>query len=208
MKNLNYYIFSAVIFVLLTCLLFTCNQTGVYRKENKKLNQEYKEIEKDKKALGKELAKLQTKYDVLDKADKSLKDSIGKVETHNNKLKKDLGKAKNELAAYRRITPITTGDSLCDNVIAEYDTLVAGLNLEISLKDSIIIIKDDKIYNLNKQLINRELAYVMTNEQLGLQQGIIDNQRIQVRKLKTNNIILGTTGGAVALGLILGLILK
>jgi len=48
----------------------------------------------------------------------------------------------------------------------------------------------------------------MTNEQLGLQQDVIDNQKIQIRKLRTNNIVLGTTGGAVALGLILGLILK
>lgn len=208
MKNLNYYIFSAIIFVLITSLLLTCNQTTVYRKENKKLTKEYKDIEKEKKALGKELAGLQTKYSVLEKADKALKDNIDKVEKYNSKLKKDLGKAKSELAAYRKVTPATPGDLLCDEVIAEYDTLLAGMSLELILKDSVITIKNDKIYNLNKQLINRELAYTMTNEQLGLQQGIIDNQRIQIRKLRTNNIVLGTTGGAVALGLILGLILK
>lgn len=208
MKNLNYYIFSAVIFVLFTCLLLKCNETGIYRKDIKKLTKQYQDIEKEKKALGKELAGLQTKYAVLEKADKALKDNVDKVEKYNSKLRKDLGKAKSELAAYRKVTPATAGDSLCDEVIAEYDTLLAGMSLELTLKDSVIVVKNDKIYNLNKQLINRELAYTMTNEQLGLQQGIIDNQRIQIRKLRTNNIILGTTGGAVALGLILGLILK
>lgn len=208
MKNLNYYILSAVIFVLFTCLLLKCNETGIYRKDIKKLTKQYQDIEKDKKALGKELAGLQTKYAILEKADKILKDNVDKVEKYNSKLKKDLGKAKSELAAYRRITPATPGDSLCDEVIAEYDTLLAGLSLELTLKDSVIVVKNDKIYNLNKQLINRELTYAMTNEQLGLQQDVIDNQKIQIRKLRTNNIVLGTTGGAVALGLILGLILK
>jgi len=206
MKNLNY-ILAALVFVLFTSLLITCNNTSIERKETKKLAKEYKELEKQKKELGKQLAQFQTKYAALEKKDSALQRSIGLIQVNNSKLKKDLSKAKSELAAYRKVNPVTPGDSLCDQVIAECDTLISGISLVLVAKDSLIIVKNSKINNLQKQLINRELAFAMSNDQLALQTGIIDNQKLQIRKLKTNNIVLGTTGGAIALGLILGLVL-
>jgi len=207
MKNLKTYtIIELVLLLLVGGLIWFWGGNQSEKKENRFLSKEYKRIEKQKDSLNTLILELKEDNSKLKKTDSTLQKTIVKVEYVNKTLKRDISTYKKRLDNYRENSPVTYADSLCDDVIASQDSLIKGQTVEIILKDSLIENKTKQTENLEEQITYKDIQYAMTHQQLRLQKDIISNKDLQIKRLKTRNIIVGTSAAAVTVGLILGII--
>lgn len=207
MKNIKTYtIIGLILLLLVGGLIWFWGGNQAEKSENKFLSKEYKKIEKQKDSLNTLILELKEDNSKLKKTDSTLQKTIVKVESVNKSLKRDVASYKKRLSDYRETSPVTYADSLCDDVIASQDSLIKGQTVEIALKDSVIKNKTEQTENLEEQITYKDIQYAMTHQQLGLQKDIISNKDLQIKRLKTRNIIVGTSAAAVTLGLVLGII--
>jgi len=207
MNKYRYLIFGIVILLLTIGLVWFWGGNQDLKKDNRQLNKEYKQLERSKDSVDKVLVQLRKDNLKLKQQDSSIQEIIEIVKVENTKITRELNKSKIELKKYRETVPMTLGDSLCDDVILSYDSLVTVQKIEIGLKDSLISNKDSQITNLDKQVANEQLKQIMLNGQLGIKDDIISNKDLQIKRLKTRTAIVGTTAGVVVIGTILSLIL-
>jgi hypothetical protein len=207
MNNNRYTLLGAILFIFVIGLIWFWGGNQDLKTDNKYLTKEYKALQKRKESVDKALVVLKKDNLKLKQQDSSIQKIIKTVKIENTKITGELKRSKKELKKYRETVPMTLGDSLCDDVILSYDSLVTVQKIEIGLKDSLISNKDSQISNLDKQVANEQLKHVMLNGQLSIQADIISNKNLQIKRLKTRTIIVGTAASAVVIGTILSLIL-
>jgi chromosome segregation ATPase len=126
---------SIIIIALLGfCLFFgyswLFNDNSGYKEKVKQLEKEYKELEKNKKAVDIDIKVIREKYDSLDVIDKKLKSDIIKLESEIKKaeteasksktkfleLKKELSVTRQKIEDFKKNPPNRTGDALLESL--------------------------------------------------------------------------------------------
>ena len=195
-KNSGYIIGFAAIACLVVFLLITCN----HRKNVIVIERENSKLQAINKTLTDEVAKSQDKILVLEK-------KIDSMEILNEKQAKDLAESMQnleyEIVKMVEETEDTTLISLFDEVAANQENLISGLENTIKLKDSIISEKDkiieSYVFATEKMSNEIERLHAENNEML-------INEMISRDKIKKRNKIIVAGGVIVAAG-IAGIIL-
>lgn len=191
-KNSGYIIGFATITCLIVILLATCNQ----RKKNVLvIERENTTLRNINKTLTDEVSKSQDKILILEK-------KIESMEILNEKQAKDLAESMQDLE-YEIIKTVeetedTTLISLFDEVAANQESLISGLENTIKLKDSIISEKDNIIESYvfaTKKMSNEiERLHAENNEML-------INEMTYKDQIKKRNKIIAAGGVIVAAGI-------
>ena len=190
-KNSGYIIGFATITCLVVILLITCNQ----RKNVIVIERENSMLRNINKTLTNEVAKSQDKILILEK-------KIESMEILNEKQAKDLAESMQnleyEIVKTVEETEDTTLISLFDEVAANQESLISGLENTIKLKDSIISEKDKIIESYvfaTEKISNKiERLHAENNEML-------INEMICKDKIKKRNRIIVAGGAIVAAGI-------
>ena len=191
-KNSGYIIGFAAIVCLVITLLATCN----HRKKNVLvIERENSKLQAINKTLTDEVAKSQDKILILEK-------KIDSMEILNEKQAKDLAESMQnleyEIVKTVEETEDTTLISLFDEVVANQESLISGLENTIKLKDSIIVEKDkiieSHVFATDKMSNEIERLHAENNEML-------INEMISRDKIKRRNKIIIAGGAIVAAGI-------
>ena len=190
-KNSGYIIGFAVIACLVVILLITCN----HRKNVLVIERENTTLRNINKTLTDEVSKSQDKILILEK-------KIESMEILNEKQAEDLAESMQDLE-YEIIKTVeetedTTLISLFDEVAANQESLISGLENTIKLKDSIISEKDkiieSYVFATEKMSNEIERLHAENNEML-------INEMICKDKIKKRNRIIVAGGAIVAAGI-------
>ena len=191
-KNSGYIIGFAVIVCLVVISIVTCNQ----RKKNVLvIERENTTLRNINKTLTDEVSKSQDKILILEK-------KIESMEILNEKQAKDLAESMQnleyEIVKTVEETEDTTLISLFDEVAANQESLISGLENTIKLKDSIISEKDkiieSYVFATEKMSNEIERLHAENNEML-------INEMICKDKIKKRNRIIVAGGAIVAAGI-------
>ena len=191
-KNSGYIIGFATIVCLVVILLATCNQ----RKKNVLvIERENTTLRNINKTLTNEVAKSQDKILILEK-------KIESMEILNEKQAKDLAESMQnleyEIVKTVEETEDTTLISLFDEVAANQESLISGLENTIKLKDSIISEKDkiieSYVFATEKMSAEIERLHAENNEML-------INEMTYKDQIKKRNKIIIAGGVIVAAGI-------
>ena len=191
-KNSGYIIGFAVIVCLVVISIVTCNQ----RKKNVLvIERENTTLRNINKTLTDEVSKSQDKILILEK-------KIESMEILNEKQAEDLAESMQDLE-YEIIKTVeetedTTLISLFDEVAANQESLISGLENTIKLKDSIISEKDkiieSYVFATEKMSNEIERLHAENNEML-------INEMTYKDKIKKRNRIIAAGGAIVAAGI-------
>ncbi len=190
-KNSGYIIAFATIVCLVVILLITCN----HRKNVIVIERENSMLRNINKALTDEVAESQDKILILE-------EKIESMEILNEKLAEDLAESMQnleyEIVKTVEETEDTTLISLFDEVAANQENLISGLENTIKLKDSIISEKDkiieSYVFATDKMSNEIERLHAENNEML-------INEMINRDKIKKRNRIIVAGGAIVAAGI-------
>ena len=190
-KNSGYIIGFAVIVCLVVISIVTCNQ----RKNVIVIERENTTLRNINKTLTDEVSKSQDKILILEK-------KIESMEILNEKQAKDLAESMQnleyEIVKTVEETEDTTLISLFDEVAANQESLISGLENTIKLKDSIISEKDkiieSYVFATEKMSNEIERLHAENNEML-------INEMICKDKIKKRNRIIVAGGAIVAAGI-------
>lgn len=191
-KNSGYIIGFATIVCLVVILLATCN----HRKKNVLVvERENTTLRNINKTLTDEVTKSQNKILILEK-------KIESMEILNEKQAKDLAESMQnleyEIVKTVEETEDTTLISLFDEVAANQESLISGLENTIKLKDSIILEKnkiiESYVFATEKMSNEIERLHAENNEML-------INEMINRDKIKKRNRIIVAGGAIVAAGI-------
>jgi hypothetical protein len=191
-KNSGHIIGFATIVCLVVILLATCNQ----RKKNVLVvERENSMLRNINKTLTDEVSKSQDKILVLE-------EKIENMEILNEKQAKDLAESMQnleyEIVKTVEETKDTTLISLFDEVAANQESLISGLENTIKLKDSVISEKDkiieSYVFATEKMSNEIERLHAENNEML-------INEMISRDKIKKRNRIIVAGGAIVAAGI-------
>ena len=190
-KNSGYIIGFATITCLVVILLITCN----HRKNVIVIERENSMLRNINKTLTDEVSKSQDKILILEK-------KIESMEILNEKQAKDLAESMQnleyEIVKTVEETEDTTLISLFDEVAANQESLISGLENTIKLKDSIISEKDkiieSYVFATEKMSNEIERLHAENNEML-------INEMICKDKIKKRNRIIAAGGVIVAAGI-------
>ena len=190
-KNSGYIIGFAVIACLVVILLITCN----HRKNVIVIERENTTLRNINKTLTDEVSKSQDKILILEK-------KIESMEILNEKQAKDLAESMQNLEYEIVKTVEETEDtaliSLFDEVAANQESLISGLENTIKLKDSVILEKDkiieSYVFATEKMSNEIERLHAENNEML-------INEIINRDKIKKRNRIIVAGGAIVAAGI-------
>ena len=190
-KNSGYIIGFAIIACLVVILLITCN----HRKNVIVIERENTTLRNINKTLTDEVSKSQDKILILEK-------KIESMEILNEKQAKDLAESMQnleyEIVKTVEETEDTTLISLFDEVAANQESLISGLENTIKLKDSIISEKDkiieSYVFATEKMSNEIERLHAENNEML-------INEMICKDKIKKRNRIIVAGGAIVAAGI-------
>ena len=191
-KNSGYIIGFAAITCLVVISIVTCNQ----RKKNVLvIERENTTLRNINKTLTDEVSKSQDKILILEK-------KIESMEILNEKQAKDLAESMQnleyEIVKTVEETEDTTLISLFDEVAANQESLISGLENTIKLKDSIISEKDkiieSYVFATEKMSNEIERLHAENNEML-------INEMTYKDKIKKRNRIIVAGGAIVAVGI-------
>ena len=191
-KNSGYIIGFAAIACLVVILLVTCNQG---KKNVLVIERENSMLRHINKTLTDEVAKSQDKILVLEK-------KINDMEILNKKqaekLSESMQNLEYEIVKTVEETEDTTLISLFDEVAANQESLISGLENTIKLKDSIILEKDkiieSYVFATEKMSNEIERLHAENNEML-------INEMTYKDKIKKRNRIIIAGGAIVAAGI-------
>jgi hypothetical protein len=191
-KNSGYVIAFASIVCLVVILLITCNQG---KKNVLVIERENSMLRHINKSLTGEVAKSQDKILILE-------EKIESMEILNEKQAKDLAESMQnleyEIVKTVEETEDTTLISLFDEVAANQESLISGLENTIKLKDSIILEKnkiiESYVFATDKMSNEIERLHAENNEML-------INEMIRKDKIKKRNKIIIAGGAIVAAGI-------
>ena len=191
-KNSGYIIGFAAIACLVVILLVTCNQG---KKNVLVIERENSMLRNINKTLTDEVAKSQDKILVLEK-------KINDMEILNKKqaekLSESMQNLEYEIVKTVEETEDTTLISLFDEVVANQESLISGLENTIKLKDSIISEKDkiieSYVFATEKMSNEIERLHAENNEML-------INEMTYKDKIKKRNRIIIAGGAIVAAGI-------
>lgn len=190
-KNSGYIVGFVAIVCLVVVLLFTCNR----KKNVVVIERENATLRNINKTLTNEVAKSQDKILILE-------EKIECMEILNEKQAKDLAESMQnleyEIVKTVEETEDTTLISLFDEVAANQESLISGLENTIKLKDSIIVEKDkiieSYVFATEKMSNEIERLHAENNEML-------INEMINRDKIKKRNRIIVAGGAIVAAGI-------
>ena len=191
-KNSGYVIGFAAIVCLVVILLITCNQG---KKNVLVIERENATLRNINKTLTDEVAESQDKILILEK-------KIESMEILNEKQAKDLAESMQnleyEIVKTVEETEDTTLISLFDEVAANQESLISGLENTIKLKDSIIVEKDkiieSYVFATDKMSNEIEKLHAEKNEML-------INEMTYKDQIKKRNKIIIAGGAIVAAGI-------
>jgi uncharacterized protein (DUF3084 family) len=98
-------------------------------------------------------------------------------------------------------------DSVCIKVINDKERVISAQKLQISSLKEALTNKDQKIQNLQKQIVLYIDRVGILEKQIENRETVISEKNLQIRGLKTKMIFGGIGGGVAIIGLVLGLIL-
>jgi hypothetical protein len=94
-------------------------------------------------------------------------------------------------------------ETLCVRVISEKDDVIAKLNVTIGHQDGQLLVKDEKIKDLQGEILGWMERNKVLESQLANRNQVIDEKDKQLNRLKTKMIIGGGLGSLAIIGLIL-----